>query len=266
VTEIKSRVTQVSILALLGSLYQQGKISLKVAITALLHPKDGLESKFIEFPSTAALRVCYSALGLGDQRIPLQGPWSHYKDREEVFFEHENFFTVSVLNNALSSAEEAQRMWKSFFIRSAHSLFHPLVPTTSLDKTPFLVDYAHELPDAYFDLCMRLEEWYGEAIGVGLHLEDPAELVEEGQDLLEEFQYDELLSLHDALAFEKKVENFIDTVQILEPKVPEFLMETSNVVPLVRTLLGLNRLRMSSAADLQNPVDARYLELFKKYG
>jgi hypothetical protein len=112
VTALKSKVTSVSLLALLGSLYQGGKVTLKELVTALIHPKDGLHGDIIDIPRTAVLKLAYTRLMDIDLDKSIK-PWSHWEEREDVFLEHEDFFTIQVLQQAQLAAEVNLKSWRS---------------------------------------------------------------------------------------------------------------------------------------------------------
>jgi hypothetical protein len=109
-------------------------------------------------------------------------------------------------------------------------------------------EYFNDLPTHYQGLVYDLEEWVGETMGLGSTSEDPAELLEEAQDLLEQFQYDEELSMESALAFEARVTDFMDTVHVEEAVEPSHIIQSTPVIGMVRALIGLNHLKMSKSA------------------
>lgn len=78
VSALKEHVSSVSLLALLGSLYQQGKVSLLELVTALIHPKDGLEGEVLDLPKTAVLNLAFERLSNHDDSITTteSSPWS----------------------------------------------------------------------------------------------------------------------------------------------------------------------------------------------
>lgn len=248
VSGLKDRITRVSLLALLGSLSKMGRISLKELVTALISPKGGFEGQTISLPYAAALKLAHGRLVTEGQALGPNPeiPWSQPELRIDTFEEHKSFFTVQVLTSATALAEQALANWRRYLRDSSHKFIYPLLPPDydleSLDS------YFDDLPSNYQELIFQLEEWVGAVSGLGSVTPDPAELVEETSDALEQFQYDEELSLESALSLEKDVQDFIDAVHLTEPEKVTHVIQSTPVIGMVRALIGLNRLKVSHAA------------------
>lgn len=177
-------------------------------------------------------------------------------DRKEVFLEHQSFFTMSTLTDALSKAEEALKGWKFWVRRSSYHLFYPVFPqffdvpdnpfAKTLSEESKLEDYMHDLPTDYYDNICRLTEWYTEVVGLDIWVDDPISLVEECTDELMQFQYDEMLTLEEAKKLLNKVESFKDSVLIEEAEAPKYDLETAGSIVMLRTLLGAMPLAKTS--------------------
>jgi hypothetical protein len=244
VSALKSKVTSVSLLALLGSLYHSGKVSLIELVTALIHPKDGFHGDIIDIPRAAVLKLAYTRLVEPDDKTSVK-PWSHWAEREDVFLEHEDFFTVQVLQKAVLSAEALLANWKSYVLTTTSLLIHPMKPVGAEYSEENLFDYLHFLPDEYVILIDKLTDWTGTVLGVGISVPDPAELLEEATDKLVQFQYDSEEKLSEALKFHDMVDGVKDSLLIVErPEDKEFVAETSQSIELVKSLVGINRLKV----------------------
>jgi hypothetical protein len=248
VSGLKDRLTRVSLLALLGSLSKMGRISLKELVTALISPEGGFEGQTISLPYAAALKLAYRRLITEDRALGSDPeiPWSSPEARIDTFEEHQSFFTVQVLTSASALAEQANAKWQRMFRLTAHRFIYPLLPPDYMLEE--LESYILDLPSSYQELIFQLEEWVGAVFGVGSVTPDPAELVEMTSDELEQFQYEEHLSLDQALSLEKEVTDFIDTVNVQPVKEPAVVIQSTPVIGMVRALIGLNRLKLSHAA------------------
>jgi hypothetical protein len=249
---LKDRIARVSLLALLGSLHKMCRVSLMELVTALIHPEGGFGGQTISLPYAAVLKLAHGRLIVGDQvEVPeSQIPWSGSENRIDTFLEHKSYFTVQILLQALALAERAQSGWKAAIRATAGRFIYPLFPDSynKIDTDISQFEYFNDLPTHYQGLVYDLEEWVGETMGLGSTSEDPAELLEEAQDLLEQFQYDEELSLESALAFEARVTDFMDTVHVEEAVEPSHVIQSTPVIGMVRALIGLNHLKMSKSA------------------
>jgi hypothetical protein len=278
VKSLSEKVTSVSLLALLGSLYQQGKVSLKELVTALIHPEDGLSGDIIDIPRAAVLKLAYTRLTDNAEVDTSKPVWPKMANRVDVFEEHEAFFTVQVLNNSLAVAESNLAKWKDWVRESSYLLFYPLAPDVQKmgeeaanaafpgsievilnkdgSKTNMikinrekirLHDYLHLLPYKYVNLVDRLHEWTGELLGIGTTILDPAEMVELATDTLVQFQYDHLLTLKEALELQTVVEGFRDQVDLAVKPEPKEFIETAQGIELVKALVGINQLKITKS-------------------
>nr|WMI40069.1 MAG: RNA-dependent RNA polymerase [Rhizoctonia cerealis duamitovirus] len=256
VSALKSKLTQVGVLSLLGSLYNQGKTSLMTLVTALISPKEGLHGDTIGIPTQAVLHYSYERLmdgTLSKDKDPI--PWSHSDQREDVFMEHEDFLTVSALLSATKKAENALKDWKKWLRQFSYNLHCPPVrfetnekPTlvqghkVYLDRMVGLEESFSVLPSDYQDLVLRATEFAGQALGIGFWSEDPAELVEECRDTLVEFQsglHWPKTTLEEAMALEARVDSFKDQLYIVEKiDSPDMVVTTTPVLSMVSKLVG----------------------------
>lgn len=250
VSGLKDRLTRVSLLALLGSLHKMCRVSLMELVTALIPPDGGFEGQTISLPYAAVLKLAHGRL-VSDEPVGNTDsvPWPNSDIRREVFEEHKSFFTIQVLTSAASAAESLLRSWRKSIVLTSYNFIFPLVPQNAERHEVANIDsYFLDLPGPYQELLYQLPEWVGEAVGLASDSEDPAELVEETADALEQFQYDEELSLEEALKLESRVEDTLDRVVIEQVKEPEHIIQSTPIIGMMRSLLGLNRLKMSKAA------------------
>jgi hypothetical protein len=288
VSELKVQWTQLGLLSLLGSLYQQGTVSLKELVTAIISPQMGIDysEEAVGLPAKAVLEV--ATLRLNGEKPTVADkdlPWPKPEQRLEFFFEHESFLTVKALSDNVSICQELQRQWKKWVLFASMQLFFPLVPVkvnqwNSLDlgsmgldkinkliKTQYpstkfetklsvngsgnhtleyrekedildLQSYLADLPDHYQEQVFRITEWWGVALGLGVSTDDPAELLEEASDMLEQFQYDEMLPLDDALAFQDRITRFEQQVNFSTPVERDEITESTPILAYMRTLFG----------------------------
>jgi hypothetical protein len=101
-----------------------------------------------------------------------------------------------------------------------------------------LQSYLADLPDHYQEQVFRITEWWGTALGLGVSTDDPAELLEEAMDMLEQFQYDSMLTLEEALAFQDRVTRFEQQVNFSLPVERDEITESTPILSYMRTLFG----------------------------
>jgi hypothetical protein len=111
------------------------------------------------------------------------------------------------------------------------------VPIKDLDAFD-ISRYLYDLPDHYVEHVHRLTEWWGRALGLGVTTDDPAELLEEAMDMLEQFQYDQMLTLEEALAFQDRITQFDQTVNYREEKERTEITEGTPILSYMRALTG----------------------------
>lgn len=241
---LKDRITSISILSLLSAYYQQGRITLESLITALFDPKKGIEfaSETVGLPVQTALGVCYELV----QNREIHEPWSCYEERREIFLEHNSFLTMQTLLSSVALGENLVNKWKAWVRIGSYNLLSLPVPI-DYDWTkgaPLYDKFLDKYPDDIADLTFRLTEWWGDTLGLGIVTDDPAELLEEARDRLIQFQYEEMETLDEALGFAKRLENFQTIVTpAVKADTPETVIESASVIPLVRGLFGLQRLK-----------------------
>nr|WAY16609.1 putative RNA-dependent RNA polymerase [Binucleate Rhizoctonia mitovirus 3] len=254
VSGLKDQISRVSLLALLGSLHKMRRVSLVELVTALIPQNGELEGQTISLPYPAVLKLSFERL-IAIEPIKLSDydiPWASPEARLDTFEEHKGYFTVQVLLENLHIAESLVKNWAKYLRGSAGKLIYPLYPIDG-NYDPLLTDissseYFLDLPTPYQSLVYDLEEWFGATMGLGDTIEDPAELLEEAQDMLEQFQYDEALPLQSAIDFQSKLTDAKDAVLVEESEDPSHIIQSTPVVGMVRALLGLNRLKMSRSA------------------
>jgi len=242
VTELKTQWTQLGLLSLLGSLYQNGSVSLKELVTAIISPQMGIDyaEEAVGLPAKAVLEV--ATLRLKGEKPTEQDkdlPWPKPHDRLEFFYEHEEFLTVKTLSDNVSIAQDLLAKWKSWVLHGSMQLFIPLIPKEfDGGKLPLLQDYLADLPDDYQEQVFRVTEWWGTALGLGVSTDDPAELLEEAMDMLEQFQYDSMLTLEEALAFQDRLTRFEQQINFSLPIERKEVTESTPILAYMRTLFG----------------------------
>jgi hypothetical protein len=115
-----------------------------------------------------------------------------------------------------------------------------VIRATPIKEREFLDinSYLYDLPDYYVEQVHRLTEWWGKALGLGVTTDDPAELLEEAMDMLEQFQYDQMLSLEEAMAFQDRITRFDQTVNYREEKERTEITEGTPILSYIRALTG----------------------------
>lgn len=240
---LKDNVNRITILSVLSAYYQTGKMTLEALVTGLLEPFGaGIAAETVGLPTQTALKVCYE---LAQGREVLE-PWSHYDFRREIFFEHSNYLTMQVLSSALALSESIVKSWKRWVRIGAMQLLAFPLPNDiissgkSLIAEQFLYDYNPELMQLADDVI----NWYGDTLGLGIVTDDPAELLSEAQDRLIQFQYDEMESLPKAERWFARVERLHSLLQpVKAAETPDFVIESASILPLVRGLFGLQKLK-----------------------
>nr|UIW13826.1 MAG: RNA-dependent RNA polymerase [Rhizoctonia solani mitovirus 54] len=248
VSELKSHITNLGLLSLLGSLYQSGKVSLEELVTAVIDPQWGIDfaGKAVGLPSKAVLEFATQRLNVDTVELGEGNPWPKSHDRTEFFLEHQEFLVVKTLSDNVAIAQENLMQWKKWVRWGALQLFFPLVPDLSEIKDGASVPgsdlqlnkYIDDLPDSYQELVFRLEEWWGGALGLGVSTDDPAELLEEAMDMLEQFQYDQMLTLEEAMSFQERLTRFEQQVNFSEPIERKEISESTPILSYLRTLFG----------------------------
>jgi hypothetical protein len=284
---LKDRTMHLGLLATLGSLYQQGKVSLEELVTAVINPVWGLDvaDQAVGLPAQAVLNVVNERLN-GATPLLEEGkiPWSKPELRADFFAEHKEFFVVKTLSDNVALCQDLLQSWKEMVLRGSSELFFPLLPELSgsemvsvkktdasalkqalarFPKKDFHTDiflegdmlviravpikdlddydihrYLYDLPDHYVEQVHRITEWWGAALGLGVATDDPAELLEEAMDMLEQFQYDQMLTLEEALAFQDRITRFDQTVNYREEKERTEITEGTPILSYMRALTG----------------------------
>nr|WAY16602.1 putative RNA-dependent RNA polymerase [Rhizoctonia solani mitovirus 121] len=285
-SELKSHITQLGLLSLLGSLYQSGKASLEELVTAVVDPKWGIDfsDQAVGLPPKAVLEFATQRLNVETHELGEGNPWPKSRDRAEFFFEHQEFLVVKTLSDNVAIAQDLVNSWKKWVRWGSEQLFIPLVPEMApwnerrFDKTVTLKEinklvkrdypvdkfdhqlaespdgyvlsyrarqpslelssYIDDLPDSYQELVYRMTEWWGSALGLGVSTDDPAELLEEAMDMLEQFQYDQMLTLEEAMAFQERLTRFEQQVNFSTPVERTEISESTPILSYLRTLFG----------------------------
>lgn len=292
ISGLKDRTMQLGLLATLGSLYQQGKVSLEELITAVINPMWGLDvaDQAVGLPAQAALNVVNERLNVAKPSLE-EGkiPWSKPFERSDFFMEHKEFFVVKTLSDNVALCQELLANWKEKVRRGSYELFYHLIPESSgsvevillkddrkgfvktlarFPKEKYLIvikdgldslgrkcvfitalprpdsnffdieRYLNDLPDDYVERVYQATEWWGHALGLGYATDDPAELLEEAMDMLEQFQYDQMLTLEEALKFQDRITLFDQTINYRKEKERTEITEGTPVLMYVRALFG----------------------------
>lgn len=283
---LKDQSMQLGLLATLGSLYQQGKVSLEELVTAVINPMMGLDmaDQAVGLPAQAVLNVVNERLHGVPSKTEGKLPWSRPDERADFFAEHQEFFVVKTLSDNVALCQDLMSSWKEKVFRGSLELFFPLVPDhinyemvsvktkntkaikLALAKFPKsqynvviqssgnetvitayplsevmyldLKTYLGDLPSQYVNEVHRVTEWWGQALGLGFATDDPAELLEEAMDMLEQFQYDSMLTLEEALKFQDRITNFDQSINFREEKVRDDIIEGTPILSYIRVLVG----------------------------
>jgi len=230
-----NRYLALGILSLLGSLYQSGKISQKVLMTALVNPhyEDAdYSGEAVGLPLRASLNVAFSTLN--DPDSPGEVTWSHQETRDEVFKEYKSELATIMLQAALKKASLLLENSELYVQQFAQKCYFPAIYAD--DVTDAKVDY-NDYPSDYKLLLTQIENFVNRALGLEDTSEDPETLYDTIYKLAYEQAKWERMSFEEASKWLEKVETFEYKLTLKEAAKPgRTVLESAPILSAMRQM------------------------------
>lgn len=168
------------ILSLLGTLYQSGKIPLKVLMTALVNPNYSdadYSGQAVGLPLRASLDAAFSVL-----KDATTGPgitFSKQETRDEIYDEYKSELSTVMLQSALKKAQLVLGNSELLVQQFAQKTYFPPIYREGDSKVLGTRVPMEDLPSDYKLLLIQIENFTNWSLGLEFAKENPEDLYEE---------------------------------------------------------------------------------------
>lgn len=230
------------LLALLGSLYQSGKVTHRVLAGAIVDPSNeeaDFEAEAVGLPVRDALMATHIAINRPEGLIDY--PWSHQDARNEVYDEYESEFATVLLQTALKRATRLYEDQELLLNQVATKMMMYGVYCSELPgKSPETMDMTPE----YRLLLTQLEAFYLELIGQDDSKVNPETLYDRIYRILYKHSTYNHVKVEEALALLEEVENLEFKYTLEEPTKPgKTVLETTPILTSMRQMTNFLKVR-----------------------
>lgn len=237
------RLFALGTLSLLGTLFQQGKLSLRELMTALVNPKYSeadFSSEAVGLPLRASLNVAFSIL-TGQQP---EVAWSKQDVRDEVFDEYESELATVMLQSALVKArvlfENTEKMIQEFAMSMTFRLMYSsdqqegvTLSATELSSPVPMAD----LPPDYRLLMIQIESFCNTMLEMDLPANDTEELYDNIYSINRQMAKYNNISFADAVKYLERIENLEYKISLKEALAPgKTILESAPILGALRKL------------------------------
>lgn len=228
------------LLALLGSLYQNGKVTLRVLAHAIINPNFSdfdYESEAVGLPVRASLIATSDIL---QEKHLGNYPFSHEDTRDEIFNEYKSEFSTVLIHKALAKATRLYENSDLLLAKGASQLyFEPMSDKNDLSICPTI-----ELPAEWQIFRMQMQNFFRMIID-----QDDAKVTPEYiHDKIYDIAYKHAKYNH--VTFEE-ANVLLDEVEALEfkytlepPAAPgKTVLETTPIISVMRNMVHFNKVK-----------------------
>lgn len=228
------------ILSLLGTFYQQGKLPLKVLMTALVNPnysEADYSGQAVGLPLRASLNAAFSMLN--DATSGSEVTFSKQEVRDEVFEEYRSELSTIMLQSALKKAQlllgNSEKLVQLF---SERMYFPPVYLNTDdnvkLSGTQVPME---DLPSEYRLLLIQIENFTNWSLGLEFARENPEDLYDDLYKLAYEHAKREHVSFEEASKWLDRIEKLEYKLTLSEPAAPgRTVLESAPILGALRQM------------------------------
>jgi hypothetical protein len=239
-------------LALLGSLYQSGKLTHRMLAHAIVNPNysdSDFEGEAVGLPVRASLIAAFAILN--DNLTAY--PFSKEDLREEVFNEYKSEFSTVLIQKALKKAsflyensdvllaKGGLQLWNQPFAVFGGAMHHPTL---------------EDMPSEMAVLAMSIENFFNELIGQDDAATTPESLHDEIYDIAYKHAKYNHVKFEDALVLLDRVEalEFLYTLEL--PAGPgKTILETTPIISIMRNMVNFAKVKsIWGPLDFKTPV------------
>lgn len=251
-------------LALLGSLFQAGKLTHRMLAHALVNPHyadSDFEGKAVGLPIRASLIAAFDILkdNLSDY------PFSHEDLRDEVFKEYRSEFAQVVLQRALKKATFLYENSDICLAKAASLLWQmpiAVVPPVGESKFSTLIGAnVEDMPNDIAVLTMQIENFFNMVIEQDDAAVTPESLHDKVYDANYKFAKHTHLSFDEAIKLLEEVEALEFKYTLKAPEGPgKTVLETTPIIGVMRNMVNFMKVKaIFGPLDFKSPV---YGELY----
>jgi hypothetical protein len=228
-------------LALLGSLFQAGKVTHRELAHAITEPSNedfDYESDSVAVPIQASLKACLGLLN-GESSLTTY-PFSKESSRDEIFKEYRSEFSTVILQKALKIASNLYENSDALLARSAKELYFPVFAD---GKGLQEIELSDMSPD-YSILVMQIENFYNMVIGQDDSKVTPEFLHDKIYDVLYKHAKYNHVKLEEALDLLDEVVNLEFKYKLEAPAKPgKTILETTPILSIMRNMVHFMKVK-----------------------
>lgn len=236
-SKLAQREHGLGILALLGALFQQGKVPLRTLAHAIVDPsKEDFDYKgeAVGLPLWASLKAAFTVLN----SETLIYPFSKEEERDEIFNEYSSEMSTTLLHKALAIARRCYEDQDELVAKGASTLYFPLCHETK-PLLPF-ADLMAILPHNVKLLYIQVENFFvNEVLDLEFAKENPESLFEELEDVCYKHAKFQNVKFSDALEYLNRAESMEFKLTLKEPVSPgKTVIETTPILGILGHMMN----------------------------
>lgn len=228
-------------LALLGSLFQAGKVTHRELAHSITDPRNedfDYESDSVAVPIRESLMACLGLLNGGTSLVSY--PFSKESQRDEIFKEYESEFSTVILQKALKIATALYENSDQYLASSAKRLYFPVLADGEGLRQISLSDMTSE----YSILVMQIENFYNMIIDQDDAKVTPEFLHDKIYGVLYKHAKYNHVKLHEALDLLDEVVNLEFKFKLEEPAKPgKTVLETTPILSIMRNMVHFMKVK-----------------------
>nr|WAY16608.1 putative RNA-dependent RNA polymerase [Binucleate Rhizoctonia mitovirus 2] len=232
------KLFSLGILSLLGTLYQSGKIPLKVLMTALVNPNFSdadYSGQAVGLPLRASLDAAFSVL-----KDATTGPgitFSKQEARDEIYEEYRSELSTIMLQSALKKAQLLLGNSELLVQQFAQKTYFPPLYEEGDSKILGTKVPMEDLPSAYRLLLLQIENFTNWSLGLEFAKENPEDLYEEIYQLCYKQAKYNHVSFEDASQWLERVESLEFKLTLQEQVKPgRTVLESAPILGAIRQM------------------------------
>nr|WAY16627.1 putative RNA-dependent RNA polymerase [Binucleate Rhizoctonia mitovirus 14] len=236
---VRVKSFSLGVLSLFGTFYQNGKMSLKELMTALVNPhysEADYSGEAVGLPLTASLKVAHGIINdssIAEDREPIL--WSHMAARTEVFDEYKYELATIMLQSALKKARVLYEKYELYTHLFARELWIGAYDVEDFNR-PILHS---DLPYEYRELDTQLHNFAERLLGLQDTKEHPEEIYDDLYALANKQakHMDRLVSFRDAALWLDRVETLEFKLTLPEKVAPgKTILESAPILGALRNM------------------------------
>jgi len=230
------------LLAVLGSLFQQGKLTHRLLAHTITDPSNedfDYEEETVGLPIRGALNLSFNILNGINQ---IDYPYSKEDVRDEIFNEYRSEFSTVLLQKALSKATRLYEEQDRLLAQGARELYRGFHSDGYKGQEHLSHASLEDMPSDLRILTARIENFFNHLIDQDNAKLNPETLHDEVYDTLYKHAKYNHVKFEDAMALYDKVESLEFKYTLQEPEKPgRTVLETTPIISVMRNMVNFNK-------------------------